>query len=77
MPIEVNLIIGLIMIFFIMSFIALWIFLFVFWILMLVDAAKREFKNDNDKVIWIILIALLNWLGAIIYYFVIKKTDKH
>lgn len=56
--------------------IGLIIFLFVFWILMIIDAAKRKFKNDNDRVIWILIIVLLNWLGAIIYYFVIKMPDR-
>ncbi len=49
----------------------------VLWFLMLIDAVKRKFKNDNDKVIWIILIALLGIIGAIIYYFVIKRPNKH
>jgi len=50
---------------------------FVFWILMIVDCAKRKFKNDNDKVIWIIILALTGWIGALIYYFVIKRPNKH
>lgn len=53
------------------------IFLFIFWILMIVDAAQRKFKNENDKIVWIIVVALLNWIGALIYYFVIKKPNKH
>ena len=52
------------------------ILLFVFWILMLIDCAKRNFKKDNEKVIWIIVIALLGALGAVIYYFVVKINDK-
>ena len=68
-------------------FFLLWIFLFllmigagiasmVFWIFMIVDCAKRDFKSDNDKVVWIILLAMTHVLGATIYYFVIKKKDK-
>ena len=49
----------------------------VFWIWMIVDCARRKFKTDNDKLIWIIILALLGWLGAIIYYFVIKVPDKY
>jgi len=48
----------------------------VFWIFMLVDCAKRDFKNDNEKIVWIIIIALLGILGATIYYFVVKLNDK-
>lgn len=53
------------------------ILLIIFWIFMIIDAAQREFKNDTDKVVWILVIVLASWIGAIIYYFVIKKPDKH
>ncbi len=56
--------------------IALVIFLFVFWILMIIDCAKRNFKNENEKVVWIIVIALLGAIGAAIYYFAVKVNDK-
>ena len=52
------------------------IFFFVFWILMLVDVIQRKFKKDNDKIIWILIIVFTNWVGAIIYYFVVKKPNK-
>ena len=48
----------------------------VFWIFMIIDCAKRNFKNDHDKVVWIILLALTHVLGATIYYFVVKREDK-
>ena len=47
----------------------------VIWIFMLVDVAKRDFKNDNDKIIWVLIVALTGIIGAIIYYFVIKKPE--
>jgi len=46
---------------------------FVFWILMVIDAAKRGFKNSNEKVVWIIVIVLLGALGALIYYFAVSS----
>lgn len=53
----------------------------VFWILMLVDAAKRNFENPNDKTIWILVLVFTHILGAIIYYFVVKakapKDETH
>ena len=52
------------------------IFFFVFWILMLVDVIQRKFKKDNDKIIWILIIVFTNWVGAIIYYFVVRKPNK-
>lgn len=48
----------------------------IFWIFMLVDCAKRNFKKENDKIVWIVLMALTSWLGALIYYFVIKRPNK-
>jgi len=49
---------------------------FVLWILMLIDCIKRDFKKENDKIIWILVIALLGTLGAIIYYFAVKREDR-
>lgn len=48
---------------------------FVMWIMMLVDSATRKFKNDTDKVVWILVIVLLGILGALIYYFVVFIKD--
>ena len=38
-----------------------------FWIWMLVDAARNKGLDQNERVIWIIVIALLHWLGALVY----------
>jgi len=43
---------------------------FVFWIRMLVECVTREPDEGNDKLIWILIIVLAGWLGALIYYFV-------
>jgi hydrogenase-4 membrane subunit HyfE len=48
--------------------------LFVFWILMLIDVFKRtNWKQESDKTLWIILVIILGYLGAIIYYFAVKR----
>lgn len=47
----------------------------IFWIFMLIDCAKRKFKEENDKIVWILVLALTSWIGAIIYYFVIKNKE--
>jgi hypothetical protein len=44
-----------------------------FWIWMLVDCAQRKFKKENDKVVWILVIVLTHWIGALIYYFMVKR----
>lgn len=57
--------IGLFLVFF-----AVAIWMTVFWIMMLVHAAKYDIK---DKVVWILVIVFTGIVGAIIYYFVIKR----
>jgi ABC-type multidrug transport system fused ATPase/permease subunit len=39
-----------------------------FWIWMIVDCATKEFAG-NDKIIWLLVIILLHFLGALIYFF--------
>lgn len=54
------------------------IFLFVVWIIMLVDCAKRdnsEFPNagESTKTMWLLIVILAGGVGSIIYYFLVKK----
>jgi TM2 domain-containing membrane protein YozV len=44
-----------------------------FWIWMLVDAVRRDFEDPNLKVLWIIILILLGFIGAVVYYFVVKR----
>ncbi len=44
---------------------------FVFWIMMLVDAIKRE--DGPNKIVWVIVIVFLHFLGALIYFFARKS----
>ena len=39
----------------------------VLWIWMIVDCATHEPSEGNDKVIWILVIVLTHWIGALIY----------
>ncbi len=53
---------------------AVGLFLFVFWIIMIIDVFKRtNWKQESDKTLWIILVIILGYLGAIIYYFAVKR----
>ena len=46
---------------------------FIFWVWMLIDCVRREFSGNNDKIIWIVVILLLGWLGALIYLIAGRK----
>lgn len=47
------------------------ILIFLFWIWMIVDCALRNFRNNAEKIVWLIVIILFGWIGALIYLFVI------
>ncbi len=45
-----------------------------FWIWMLVDCAQAPEKpGSNDRVVWILVIVFTNWLGAVLYYFIVRQ----
>jgi prolipoprotein diacylglyceryltransferase len=54
----------------------IFILAFVFWIWMIVDCAQRKFRNETDKVVWILVVIFLQLIGAIIYYFAVKRNRK-
>lgn len=49
------------------------ILLLVFWVWMIVDCVKRNFKKDNEKIVWILVILFAKIFGALIYFFVVKN----
>jgi len=72
-----GLILAIVIILFVGFIFLLIMFATIFWIWMIVDCAKRKFKEDNEKVIWILLMVFLGVIASIIYYFVIKReADK-
>ena len=44
-----------------------------FWVWMIIDCARKNFKNGNEKIIWILIILFAKIVGAIIYFFVVKN----
>lgn len=44
----------------------------ILWIWALVDCVKRDFRG-NDKVIWVLIIILLPFIGSILYLIVGRK----
>lgn len=49
---------------------------FAFWIWMLIHAIQNKGLNDGEKVAWVLVIALLHFLGALIYFFVGRPKAK-
>jgi RsiW-degrading membrane proteinase PrsW (M82 family) len=48
--------------------------LFVFWLLMLIDAIKHS--PEKTKMIWVIVIIFTQIIGALVYYYV-EKRHRH
>ena len=55
--------------------IVLAIAIFVFWLWMIIDCAQRKFKNDLEKIIWILVIVFGSWVGALVYFIVIRQIN--
>ena len=45
-----------------------------FWIWMLIDCIKNENIGGNEKIAWVLVIALTHLLGAVIYFFAGRKS---
>jgi hypothetical protein len=43
---------------------------FVFWICMLISAITNKRLSNMEKLIWVLVIIFLPFLGSIIYFFV-------
>jgi hypothetical protein len=41
----------------------------IFWIVEIIDAIRRDFAEPSEKIIWLVVIVLTHFLGALIYYF--------
>ncbi|MBN1368740.1 MAG: PLDc_N domain-containing protein [Dehalococcoidaceae bacterium] len=46
--------------------VALGLGIFIFWLAMLVDCAVNE-KDNNERLLWVLIIIFTNWIGALIY----------
>lgn len=40
----------------------------ILWIWMIVDCATKEKSEGNSKLIWLLVIVLTSWIGALIYF---------
>jgi uncharacterized membrane protein YhaH (DUF805 family) len=56
----------------VIAFLIIFIFLTVVWMRALIDVLKSEFK-DNNKLIWLLTVILVPFIGAIVYFAIGKK----
>ena len=49
--------------------------LFIFWVWTIVDVAKRDFTNSNERLLWLLLIILLSPIPSLIYYIVVMRPN--
>lgn len=45
----------------------------VLWIVALVDIIKSDFKDSNNKIIWILIVILVPIIGSILYFLMAKN----
>lgn len=53
---------------------------FAFWLSMLIDCLQRpreRFPNrsESDKLIWCLVIIFVRFIGAVMYYYLVKRKD--
>lgn len=63
-------------------FVPVFVFVIVFWLWMMIDCLKRQddkfaIGGNNAKLIWVLVIIFTGLIGALIYYFLIKRTGSH
>ncbi len=42
----------------------------IFWVIEMIDACRREFPDQNTKLIWILVLIFSHGVGALVYFFV-------
>jgi len=60
--------VGMVIFFWILGILGLILFIWA-----LVDCIRRQFTNPNDKVLWLVMIILIGWIGPILYLIIGRK----
>jgi len=40
---------------------------FILWCIVLVDIIRSDFKNNTNKIIWLLVVILIPFIGVILY----------
>jgi len=49
------------------------VFLFMFWVAMVVDCARKKFKHPIYKILWLIALAFLQTMAALVYCIAVRR----
>ena len=49
---------------------------FILWIWTLIDCIKNETDDNNERVVWVVVIAVAQLIGALIYLIVRRPSRK-
>ena len=71
-----HILIGLLPLLFLLLGVAISLCLLAFWLWMLIDCLKNEKNEENQKLVWALVIILTNWIGALIYFFIRRNERK-
>lgn len=44
---------------------------------MIVDCATNKQLSDNDRIVWILVVVLTHWIGALIYLIVTRNNSRN
>jgi len=65
---------------FMLAVVALSVALLAFQIWMLIDCVRYESKmppDNNQFLVWILVLVFAGWVGALVYYFVRRPNNKY
>jgi len=48
---------------------------FVFWIWMLIHAIRNKGLTDMERLMWVVVVLFLHFLGALLYFFIGRTKE--
>ena len=52
------------------------VLLVIFWLWMLIECVAYETNEGNKKAMWLLILLVGNWIGALLYLFVRRPQRK-
>jgi hypothetical protein len=47
----------------------------VLWVLALVEVATKETDVNNQRLVWLLIVIFVGWLGALLY-FIVRRPER-